>query len=345
MMYRGDYLLVKAGLDAGRRQWFGVPLPEPPEGEGEAHVPQESEGNAPVRPERAGKRGAIFGLFHGAGVRRTERGRKQEGEQGQEREGRREQRRERRRQEEAAERYRQRLTLLEDAVEQTARRLKQALDEVDGGLDIHSVYELELAFLAGEEGIAGIWGRCWGMPEFRDYRAPRWAVPLAEQAVGPHFVLLGTAEAVPEVLGRCAGRMKSLRWILPAEEWDAEAQDLAEDFYEEYGLAISPEPWTGGRASLRLSEGGPPVCVLDFAGGETAYGGVLPEGSVWIDFCSAEEMERRFLRRKTGVNYVSLKKYWRECRRRDRVRVKPPVFGNAETVPRFHKYSAFLDSR
>lgn len=230
-------------------------------------------------------------------------------------------------------------------MERTAGRLKQALDEVDEGLDVHSVYELELAFLAGEEGIAGIWGRCWGMPEFRDYRAPRWAVPLAEQAVGPHFVLLGKAEAVPEVLRRCADRMKSLRWILPAEEWDAEAQDLTEDFYEEYGLAVSPEPWAGGRTCLRFSGGGPPVCVLDFAGGETACGGVLPEGSIWIDFCSVEEKERRFRRRKTDVNYVSLKKYWRECRRKDGVRVKPPVFENVETVPRFHKYSAFLDSR
>ena len=30
MMYRGDYLLVKAGLDAARQHWFDMPFPVMP---------------------------------------------------------------------------------------------------------------------------------------------------------------------------------------------------------------------------------------------------------------------------------------------------------------------------
>lgn len=324
MMYRGDYLLVKAGLDADRRRWFDMPFPEAPvelrQCPGEGAIPPACAGKA-ANPRTRLER--IVRLLDGG------RGQK----------------RERRRQEEAVERYRERLALLEGAVGQAARRLKQAIGEVDEHLEISSVYESELAFLTGEDGIADIWNRCWGIPEFRDYCSPRWAAPLAAEAVGPRFVLLGTAEAVPEVLKQCASRMKSLRWVLPAEEYGCEALDLAEEFCEEYGLAVNPEPWRGGRICLRFSGKEPPVCVLDFAGEGTVYGGALPERSVWIDFCSAEEKERRFRRLAPELRYISLKKYWRECRRSGRARADIPLSGNMDIVPRFHKYSTFLDSR
>lgn len=324
MMYRGDYLLVKAGLDADRRRWFDTPFPETPAD------PRQCPGEGDIPPVCA----------EGAGSPRTrlEKISRLLG-------GGRGQKRERRRQEEAGERYRERLALLESAVGQAARRLKQAIGEVDERLEIYSVYESELAFLTGEDGIAGVWSRCWGMPEFHDYCSPRWAAPLAKEAVGPRFILLGTAKAVPEVLKQCASRMKSLRWILPAEQCDGEALDFAEEFCEEYGLAVNPEPWRGGRICLRFSGEEPPVCVLDFVGEGAVYGGAPPERSVWIDFCSAEEKERRFRRLAPELRYISLKKYWRECRRSKRTRPGVPVSDNMELVPRFHKYSTFLDSR
>lgn len=324
MMYRGDYLLVKAGLDADRRRWFDTPFPEAPEDlrqcPGEGDIPPAREGGAGNLRTRLE---SIARLLDGG------RGQK----------------RERRRQEETEERYREQVTLLESAVGQAVRRLKQAIGEVDERLEIYSVYESELAFLSGEDGIADVWSRCWGMPEFRDYCSSRWAAPLAAEAVGPRFILLGTAEAVPEVLKQCASRMKSLRWILPVEECGEEALDFAEEFCEEYGIAVNPEPWRGGRICLRFSGEEPPVCVLDFAGEGAVYGGALPGRSVWIDFCSAEEKERRFRRLAPELRYVSLKKYWRECRRSRRTRMSVPVSDNMELVPRFHKYSTFLDSR
>lgn len=328
MMYRGDYLLVKAGLDADRCHWFDMLLPKEPADQRQ----RPEEGDIP--PMRTGEEEK-----HRTGLERIicllDGGRGQK--------------RERRRQEEAAERcreqYREQLALLEKAVEQAALRLKQAIDEVDESFAIYSVYESELAFLTGEEEIAGFWNRYWGMPEFREYGSPRWAAPLIKEAVGQRFILLGTAEAVPEVLKQCARRMKSLRWILPAEECGGEALDIAEEFCEEYGLAVNPEPWKGGRVCLRFSGEEPPVCVLDFAGEGALYGGTLPEGSVWIDFCSAEEKERRFRRLAPDLCYVSLKKYWRECRRSKRTPVVVPASDKVELVPRFHKYSAFLDSR
>lgn len=324
MMYRRDYLLVKAGLDAGRQHWFDMPFPEMPadlrQRPGEGDAPQTCAGGA------GNPRTRLEGIARLLGGGRGEE-------------------RARRRQEEAGERYRERLALFESAVGQASRRLKQAIGEVDERLELYSVYESELAFLTGEDGVAGVWNRCWGMPEFRDYCSLRWAEPLVEEAVGPRFVLLGTAEAVPEVLKQCASRMKSLRWILPAEECGGEALDLAEEFCEEYGLAVNPEPWRGDRVCLRFSGEEPPVCVLDFAGEGAVYGGDLPERSVWIDFCSAEEKERRFRRLAPELRYVSLKKYWRECRRNRGVRVSVPVSDNTDIVPRFHKYSTFLDSR
>ena len=122
------------------------------------------------------------------------------------------------------------------------------------------------------------------------------------QAVQPHFVILGMAPCLFEVIEACARRMKSLRWILPEEDCDEELQGFVEDFCTEYGLAIMLEPFGSAAALKRLRlVCGQPVNVLDFTG--EAYMAVsdVPKGSVWLDMFSVEEKRRRIAARGGGI--------------------------------------------
>lgn len=240
--------------------------------------------------------------------------------------------------------YKNRLCNLGKNIESTTEAIKSAVYDVDGSLAISSVYECGLAFLTGEGcALSEIWNRCWNFPEFEAYTIPRWSLPLVKELKGPDFLLLGIGEAVPEILEFCAPRMKTLRWVLTSSDFDQEVQDYADFFCEEYGLAIRTDVRQEERTTLRLSEEGAPVCVLDFAGKAAICGGALPGGSIWVDFCSLEEKEQRLGRISPGTSYVSMKKYWRECKRKNGISamtgVKERCNDCAGTVPRFHNSS------
>lgn len=219
---------------------------------------------------------------------------------------------ERRRQE-----YEQAYLEQEACVRRMARELMDAAERAGAMGELFCVYTGELRFLADRDSPTGqMWQQYWNIPEFREYFLFRWMKPLLPEAVGPHFVLLGTSPDVPLLLGHCARRMKSLHWYLRAEDCTEETEELAEDFYLEYGLAIALHP-LGNRhpfRSLRLhySE---PVCVLDFTEEEKFFAGELAKDSVWLDFASVEEKGRRLGRLFPGVGYDSLLLRWRRCGR------------------------------
>jgi len=172
--------------------------------------------------------------------------------------------------------------------------------------------------LQGGGEIGRLWRECWNVEEFRDGFSLRWVRLLLPEAVCHHFVVLGTAPCIPEVLEECARRMKSLRWVLEKdflESHEEELEDFAENFYEENGLAVSLEPVSGKRGywSIR-SDGRECVNVLDFTGGDGCFTGAA-EGSVWLDMGASEEKYRRIRQRSSGVRYVSLKELWRQTQK------------------------------
>ena len=171
--------------------------------------------------------------------------------------------------------------------------------------------------LAGEAVLPLLWQKHFQGEAFRGYAQQFWVEQLLPQAVHPHFIILGTAHGLFDMIEKWAGRMKSLRWILQETDCDEELTGFVEDFCTEYGLAIMLEPLQGAAALKRLRLTCPqPVNVLDFTG--EAYMAVsdVPRGSVWLDMFSVEEKQRRIMARGTGITYVSLKEKWKTVRRR-----------------------------
>lgn len=157
-----------------------------------------------------------------------------------------------------------------------------------------------------------LWQQYWQIPEFDAYLQQRWVEPLLVNAVLHHFVVLGYADCVPGVILRCARRMKSLRWILQEQNYTEELQNFVDEFYVDYGLAVTLQPLEGGKAFARLLlVSKDPVCVLDFTGEPYISPGGIAKGSIWIDFQSSEEKARRVLERQEGISYFSLKETWK----------------------------------
>lgn len=159
-----------------------------------------------------------------------------------------------------------------------------------------------------------LWQQCFQFPEFDAYLKPQWVEHLLENARLHHYVVLGAAESVSAAILQCAPRMKSLRWFLQERDCGQKIQDFVENFYEEYGLAVTLQPLEGERAFSRLLlETVEPVCVLDFTGEPRIPSGGLAQGSVWLDFCSVEEKARRMTERGEGVFYFSVKETWKRA--------------------------------
>lgn len=159
-----------------------------------------------------------------------------------------------------------------------------------------------------------LWQKYWQFPEFDAFLQPQWVEPLLENARLHHFVVLGLADSTPAAILHCAHSMKNLRWFLQERDCGQEVQDFVEDFYEDYGLAVTLQPLLGERAFARLLlETMEPVCVLDFTGEPHIPTGGLARGSIWIDFCSVEEKGRRILERGTSISYFSVKETWKRA--------------------------------
>lgn len=222
-----------------------------------------------------------------------------------------------------------------EEVEGAIGRLAKEIEEFADGLrDCYYVYEdsLRRVLLPREESSARnrepdvlveeallplLWQKHFQGEAFRGYGQRFWVEQLLPQAVHPHFVILGTAPCLFDVIEKWAGRMKSLRWILEETDCDEELLGFVEDFCTEYGLAIMLEPLQGAVALKRLRLTClQPVNVLDFTG--EAYMGAsdIPKGSVWLDMFSVEEKQRRIMARYTGITYVSLKEKWKTVQRR-----------------------------
>lgn len=156
------------------------------------------------------------------------------------------------------------------------------------------------------------------LPEFEGYLRREWVCRMLPCAVHPHFVALGSVPYIGELFRELAPRMKSLLWIAPDLTYQEQLEKFAEDFFQEYGLAINLHfvPANGTYAQMRISDDHyrVPVNVLDFT--EERYVPCFdpPEGSVWLDLASVREKERRIEARRLKAAYLSLKKRWREQR-------------------------------
>ena len=165
--------------------------------------------------------------------------------------------------------------------------------------------------------LPALWQRHMDFEEFSDYRKSFWVEMLMPKAVLFHYVILGAAPCIPELAEKYAGRMKSLKWVLSENECSPELMEFVEEFYIEYGLAISLQVLSSESEWKRLGMlCGVPSNILDFTGDSRTNAARAAEGSIWLDFGSVEEKKRRIEGRCPGVAYFSLKDKWRRAQRR-----------------------------
>lgn len=307
---QGSYLLVKVAMDVGEGRWFQVKLPvygQQAEASGKAVPGKEILSGKGNRDLAGGDRKGFWpGWISVLG-------------QGQDR---RKQERRRRLWQEA---FRQASGQVEAGVAKLVRQIGEFVEDwkecrclYDGAVGKWLVPRQDL-----EEGdsvkylLPRLWQKHWDIPEFTDFFGIRWVEPLLSAARLPHFIILGNAPCVPEVILACADRMRSLRWVLREEDMTQQIQDFLEDFYLDYGLAVILQPLEGSRGDPGYDyKSQVPVCVLDFSGEERFLTGAVCRGSIWLDMASQEKKERRLLGRDSGITYHSLRIYWREARRR-----------------------------
>lgn len=169
----------------------------------------------------------------------------------------------------------------------------------------------------GEKTLACLWRECFQVAEFTGYGQLFWAKQLLPEKGPDHFVILGTAPCIYEMVEGLARRMKSLSWILLEEDYDGPCQDFVEDFYTEYGLAAAMRPVESKTALRRIRlEYVMPVNVIDFTGEARIAVTGLAEGSIWLDMMSVEEKRRRVEGQGRGIAYFSLKQKWRHAQKR-----------------------------
>ena len=161
--------------------------------------------------------------------------------------------------------------------------------------------------------LCGVWGKYFRIEEFQRYTQRLWVEEVLARAVLPHFVILGMAPCLPDIIEKYAHKMKSLRWILPENEYSQEIQEFMEDFYTEYGLAIMPLVVPAGQRRIQA------VCtdpsnILDFTQEVQRHFRQTAKGSIWLDMLSIEDKRRRC---DMCVAYFSLKEKWKAVRKKE----------------------------
>lgn len=205
----------------------------------------------------------------------------------------------------------------------------------DNPNQIFCVYEDSLRKELEKEEVRKLWSAHWEITEFKDYREWKWAEKLIVHAKYHHYVILGKAPCVPDILYSYCRWMRSVRWLLTEEDFSVDVQEFLNDFYKETGLAIETELVLAEDTGMvsKLSEidmekskmtecirpyarvyltASRPVNVIDFSGEEKISACGIPQGSIWLDMDSQEGKCRRMEVRTPGVHYFSLKQRWKQ---------------------------------
>lgn len=160
------------------------------------------------------------------------------------------------------------------------------------------------------------WQESWPISSFVNYRETYFARELMEQAKLSHYIILGYDPYLPELLKAHVRYMKTLRFVLtsaPEEELD----DFLENCYDEYGLTASVEqveprrghedtPFYGYQVKSAV-----PSMIIDYSNEIRLFTADLARGSLWLDMDALEEKRYRMEERNTGIQYISMKKKWK----------------------------------
>ena len=330
-----SHMLIRVGLNVGEGEWFGIRPDMSSEGERaekdalkQEALPGQEEYRDSLREKLRGFAGGFLRLF---GCFREQRERRHQRGKASQRERRHREREEALLREKRCREREERICAIRDGMRKLSWEILELIQEGDR---CFAVYEdgIRKALVGrgesfgdfpepgaerGDRILPFLWRRYMDFAEFSGYTQPFWVGLLLPHAVYSHYVILGVAPCIPAILEQCAPRMKSLKWVLPESSCGQEILEFVEDFYLEYGLAISLRTLPDETGYQRLDS----LCTLpsnifDFAGGSCLKTADIAVGSVWLDFGSVEEKKRRIEGRCPGVAYFSLKDKWRRAQRR-----------------------------
>lgn len=175
--------------------------------------------------------------------------------------------------------------------------------------ELYSVYGTGAEFLRTEEtGLSLLWHEMWKEPEFSEYGKYRWNHVLLQAVRQNKLILLGEKDCLPEIIDTLAVRIKEIYWQQGNTNPETEClQQELEQLEVEYGFVINNTQRSFPQA---------PCCVLDFTEAMPEGWQRLPRGSSWIDYTSSAEKRRRITGYGDRIEYISLVRYWENCRRR-----------------------------
>jgi hypothetical protein len=152
--------------------------------------------------------------------------------------------------------------------------------------------------------------------KFDGYMSDVWLERLFAYATLPDYVVLGDCSPVAHILMKKAKYMKNLVIYETDADWNEETEYMAEELYEEYGLA--PQIVRMGMDSCKTitSFGKVPCNVLDFTNlndfNTPLHSRIAAAGSRWFDFKSDENKKRKIENCMKGIEYFSVKDMF-EC--------------------------------
>ncbi len=208
---------------------------------------------------------------------------------------------------------REQADLLQGEMQKAADRLlsyhKRQEDEVQTSLVYDYSFEKWLETIAYERE----WRRLWHLPVYDAFYEKENVMKMFE-SIGKKNLpmevrILGYGPGMQEWLPYLAAQIRSLSFYV--EFVTRSLERLRESLEEEYGLVsqvhlVDP----GGFRKLKLRSSAP-LLVIDFSGREAISVIGLAKGSIWMDMDSMEGKRHGIEDRKTGIQYISLKKLWK----------------------------------
>ena len=157
------------------------------------------------------------------------------------------------------------------------------------------------------------WLNAWGHPLYYDFATGEnleWILKKAVPKVWPgKAYILGSGLGIRDWIPLIANKVNTIEFYL--EFATKGVEELQEMLLEEYGMLTRVHLTTGReytQLSLRSEE---PLLVIDFSGKEPVSVLGLKKGSVWIDMDASSVKCHAVEKRRTGVEYYSLKTIWK----------------------------------
>ncbi len=227
-------------------------------------------------------------------------------------------------------RYRQEEARIKRSMEELKKLWNMLIPLTDSPLDCYAVYEEGVR----RKEFSKIWQYYSQMTEFKDYPQQEWSGYLLERVLYPDYIFLGYSAYLPGFLWHIGNKMKSLFWVLPASQYTEEFQEMEENFYLEFGLAIKLCQIANQQEYQRIAlQSKSPVNIIDFSGTSKLQNLQIPNESIWLDMTSCDAKQVKLEGMGRNFQYFSLKKQWKEMKKQQhRVTFHAKQGGNLDTM-------------